>query len=199
MFNAASRLITALGLREETGDDGSAKQKQNDDEQSSKEIIPNVSIITPDDHSGSSDNPPTQFPLLGSPQRIRSPLTPLQKATKQRRKVALEPGHSALDWARLKSSGVDLTEGARGMKKITMEEVQRHRTKADAWTVLGGKVYNITPYLKFHPGGVGEIMRCAGRDGTVLFMEIHSWVNYELMLDKCLIGYLLGDSARLLT
>ena len=97
---------------------------------------------------------PTQFPLPGSPQRIRSPLTPLQKAAKQRRKVALEPGHSALDWARLKSSGVDLTDGARGMKKITMEEVQRHRTKADAWTVLGGKVYNITPYLKFHPGGM---------------------------------------------
>ena len=97
---------------------------------------------------------PTQFPLPGSPQRIRSPLTPLQKATKQRRKVALEPGHSALDWARLKSSGVDLTDGARGMRKITMEEVQRHRTKADAWTVLGGKVYNITPYLKFHPGGM---------------------------------------------
>ena len=49
---------------------------------------------------------------------------------------------------------MDLTDGARGMKKITMEEVQRHRTKADAWTVLGGKVYNITPYLKFHPGGM---------------------------------------------
>ncbi|CAG8621296.1 1398_t:CDS:2 [Paraglomus occultum] len=188
MFNAASRLITALGLREEADD----AEKQNEDEQ-----LP--SIITTDDPSDSSDNPPTQFPLPGSPQRIRSPLTPLQRASQQRRKVALEPGHSALDWARLKSSGVDLTDGARGMKKITMEEVQRHRTRTDAWTVLGGKVYNITPYLKFHPGGVGEIMRCAGRDGTVLFMEIHSWVNYELMLDKCLIGYLLGDSAKLLT
>jgi cytochrome b involved in lipid metabolism len=32
-------------------------------------------------------------------------------------------------------------------------------------------VYNITPYLKFHPGGVDELMRVAGRDGTKLFSE----------------------------
>jgi cytochrome b involved in lipid metabolism len=35
--------------------------------------------------------------------------------------------------------------------------------------VFNGKVYNITPYLPFHPGGEDELMRVAGRDGTKLF------------------------------
>lgn len=62
------------------------------------------------------------------------------------------------------------------------------RKKKDAWTVLGGRVYNITPYLPFHPGGEPELLRCAGRDGNKLFGEIHPWVNYENMLSACLIG-----------
>ena len=36
-----------------------------------------------------------------------------------------------------------------------------------------GKVYNITPYLEYHPGGIPEIMKGAGKDGTALFDEVH--------------------------
>ena len=38
--------------------------------------------------------------------------------------------------------------------------------------VLAGKVYNMTPYMKFHPGGVEELMRGAGKDCTILFNEV---------------------------
>ena len=37
---------------------------------------------------------------------------------------------------------------------------------------VSGKVYNITPYLNYHPGGVDELMRAAGKDGTQLFDEV---------------------------
>jgi cytochrome b involved in lipid metabolism len=67
------------------------------------------------------------------------------------------------------------------------------RKGKDAWTVLGGKVYNITPYLPYHPGGVPELMKAAGRDGTKLFGEIHPWVNWEGMLESCLIGVVVGE------
>jgi len=40
-----------------------------------------------------------------------------------------------------------------------------------------GSVYNVTPYLDYHPGGVDEIMRGAGIDATVLFQETHAWVS----------------------
>jgi cytochrome b involved in lipid metabolism len=59
--------------------------------------------------------------------------------------------------------------------------------------VLGGKVYNITPYLPYHPGGEPELMKAAGRDGTKLFSEVHPWVNWEGMLEPCLIGVAVGQ------
>jgi cytochrome b involved in lipid metabolism len=38
---------------------------------------------------------------------------------------------------------------------------------------FSGKVYNITPYLEYHPGGIPEIMKGAGKDGTSLFDEVY--------------------------
>lgn len=63
----------------------------------------------------------------------------------------------------------------------------------DAWSVYGGKVYNVTPYIPFHPGGKGELLRGAGKDATRLFGEVHPWVNYETMLSSCLIGILVEE------
>ncbi|KAL3665157.1 hypothetical protein V7S43_009786 [Phytophthora oleae] len=111
-------------------------------------------------------------------------------------KVALPPGYSQLHWMRLCQSGRDLS-GLRGgppRRSITMEEVSRHNTEEDCWSVLDGKVYNMTPYLKFHPGGVADLMLSAGGDCTDLFNENHPWVNGHSMLEKCYIGQLDPDS-----
>jgi cytochrome b involved in lipid metabolism len=62
-----------------------------------------------------------------------------------------------------------------------------------AWSSYEGKVYNITPYLPFHPGGEGELRRVAGKDGRKLFMEVHPWVNWDNMLGECLVGILVGE------
>lgn len=74
-----------------------------------------------------------------------------------------------------------------------MAEVSEHATQTDAWSVFNGRVYNITPYLFYHPGGVKELMRVAGKDGTELFMQTHAWVNAELMMEGCLIGFLVRE------
>lgn len=54
----------------------------------------------------------------------------------------------------------------------------------------------MTPYLDFHPGGVGEIMRAAGKekDGERLFREVHPWVSWENMLGECLVGILVSEN-----
>jgi cytochrome b involved in lipid metabolism len=57
-------------------------------------------------------------------------------------------------------------------------------------------VYNVTPYAEYHPGGVPELMRAAGRDGSKLFGEVHPWVNYEGMLQACLVGIYVGETER---
>lgn len=106
--------------------------------------------------------------------------------------MALAPGHSPLDWAHLKSKKGPQLRGdvPPTLIRVSASELANHNTRQDAWTAIQGRVYNMTPYLDFHPGGVDEIMRCAGKDGTKLFMSIHRWVNFEQLLDQCLIGFL---------
>ncbi len=43
-------------------------------------------------------------------------------------------------------------------------------------------VYNITPYLEFHPGGEDELMRGAGIDGTKLFDEVRGRSKSSMIL-----------------
>ncbi|KAG9782511.1 hypothetical protein ABEF93_005033 [Exophiala dermatitidis] len=114
------------------------------------------------------------------------------------RKVVLEPGHSPLDWAALTSNpnsrlrGKDAPENLMRVTPARLK-MQNGRKGRDAWTVYNGRVYNITPYVPFHPGGAGEIMRGAGKDSVKLFMEVHPWVNWDGMLSECLVGILVGD------
>ncbi|KAL3144400.1 hypothetical protein ABBQ32_004152 [Trebouxia sp. C0010 RCD-2024] len=107
-------------------------------------------------------------------------------------KIPLEKGYSQMDWMRLTKSHPDLAglAGKSRNRAISMAEVKQHRSKDDAWLVLKGKVYNVTPYLKFHPGGLDWIMKGAGLDATSLFNKYHAWVNAEFMLEKCVVGYL---------
>ncbi|KAI8983490.1 cytochrome b5-like heme/steroid binding domain-containing protein [Pilobolus umbonatus] len=128
-----------------------------------------------------------EFPSLNGPQRLVAAAT---KQPKNRQKVKLSPGHSPLDWAKLTSSGQNL-RGVYQLGRYTIEDIRKHRTPEDAWTAIHGKVYNLTPYLKFHPGGEKDLLRCAGRDGTKLFMLTHSWVNIDYLMEQCLVGFLI--------
>lgn len=38
-----------------------------------------------------------------------------------------------------------------------MSEVKQHQSEGSMWTVLKGRVYNLSPYMKFHPGGIAKI------------------------------------------
>jgi len=108
-----------------------------------------------------------------------------------RQKVLLKPGHSPLDWAALTRLGKNLA-GVPHFLRVSPAELAYNngRKGKPAWSLWRGKVYNITPYLPFHPGGEGELMRGAGKDAEKLFMEAHPWVNWENMLNECLVGFL---------
>jgi ferredoxin-NADP reductase len=72
----------------------------------------------------------------------------------------------------------------------TIQEVSRHNRRDDCWMVIRNKVYDVTSYMEYHPGGPEELMRGAGSDATALFAEAHSWVNFESLLASCLLGEL---------
>lgn len=108
------------------------------------------------------------------------------------KKVQLGAGYSQMDWMRLTKRDPDLAglKGASRKRKISMEEVASHKTEADAWTVFKGKVYNLTPYLNFHPGGKKILFAVIGKDCTSHFNKYHAWVNGEFMMEKCRVGVL---------
>lgn len=105
-----------------------------------------------------------------------------------RNKVALKPGHSLMGWIKLASESSDLSGTGGKIMEVTPEDLAKHDNENDCWVALKGNVYNVTTYLNFHPGGVEELMRGAGKDATELFNEVHRWVNYESILSKCLVG-----------
>ncbi|CAF0908594.1 unnamed protein product [Adineta steineri] len=111
---------------------------------------------------------------------------------KTRAQVALAPRHGLMDWIRKMNNTPDISGTNGKILNVTLEELAKHNKKTDCWTAIAGNVYNISPYLDFHPGGVDEIMRGAGIDATTLFQEIHSWVNFGSMLEKCLVGRLIS-------
>ncbi|KAH7402525.1 hypothetical protein BKA66DRAFT_435945 [Pyrenochaeta sp. MPI-SDFR-AT-0127] len=133
--------------------------------------------------------PPTSNGSLGIPSA-----GPTLKTPNARGKVLLSPGHSPLDWANLQRSSKNLS-GVDSLVRVTpaMLKEKNGRKGRPAWSSYQGKVYNISPYLPFHPGGEGELRRAAGKDGTKLFMEVHPWVNWENMLGECMVGILVSE------
>ncbi|KAJ3669439.1 hypothetical protein LUZ60_011389 [Juncus effusus] len=110
-----------------------------------------------------------------------------------RKKVPFEKGYSQMDWLKLTQTHPDLAglKGRSNRRLITMDEIKQHKnTEGAIWTVLKGRVYNMSPYLKFHPGGDDMLMKAAGKDCTSLFNKYHAWVNAEFLMEKCLVGFL---------
>ncbi|PYH49088.1 cytochrome b5-like heme/steroid binding domain-containing protein [Aspergillus saccharolyticus JOP 1030-1] len=144
------------------------------------------SLRAPPTSSSSSSLAPTK--LLAKP--------PSSSSKKQH---ILQPGYSPLDWAALTANPNNNLRGANlppTLIRVTpsMLKAQNGRKGADAWTSYQGKVYNITPYLPFHPGGKGELLRGVGKDSGKLFMEIHPWVNWDAILGECLVGILVAET-----
>ncbi|OAX34280.1 cytochrome b5 [Rhizopogon vinicolor AM-OR11-026] len=141
----------------------------------------------------------TRQPGVPAPKGSSSLLSPMNttqppRKPSKREKVALAPGFGPLDWGNLKASGQNL-RGVDTLMRIQPSVLKLHNKKDDAWTAINGKVYNITPYLPYHPGGEKELMRVAGRDGTKLFSLTHAWVNADFMLDACLVGFLVPEQS----
>lgn len=117
---------------------------------------------------------------------------PVAKKPAARAKVPFEKGYSQVDWLKLTRTHPDLAglNGLSNRRLISMSEVKQHQTEESMWTVLKGRVYNISPYMKFHPGGVDMLMKAVGKDCTSLFNKYHAWVNADFLLEKCLVGIL---------
>ncbi|KIM84818.1 hypothetical protein PILCRDRAFT_817618 [Piloderma croceum F 1598] len=177
---------------------GSAQRAASSSSNDSPRVLTDSQLMPPPPPPNLASRQPGTLPLgvrSSASSSLAVPLTTTKRPTlspKKREKVALAPGHSPLDWASLKASGADL-RGVDTLMRIPPSVLKTHNKKDDAWTAINGKIYNVTPYLSFHPGGEKELMRVAGRDGTKLFALTHAWVNAEFMLDACMVGFLVSE------
>lgn len=126
----------------------------------------------------------------------RTMATDIRAPRANREKVMLKPGFHLVDWMKLTQVSTDM-RGPGPLRKISLAELATHKSQFDAWTAYKGKVYNITQYIAYHPGGAKTLMSGAGMDCTAQFNKFHAWVNAESMLSKCLIGVLMSDEVAI--
>eukprot|EP00927_Polykrikos_kofoidii_P065017 TRINITY_DN60815_c0_g1_i1.p1 TRINITY_DN60815_c0_g1~~TRINITY_DN60815_c0_g1_i1.p1 ORF type:complete len:515 (-),score=50.75 TRINITY_DN60815_c0_g1_i1:113-1657(-) len=100
-------------------------------------------------------------------------------------------GGSQLQFMHLMNAnkGAQLPAGVR----LDREEVARHTRPGDCWTIYQNKVYDVTLYMDFHPGGRDQLMLGAGQDCTQEFTRVHPWVSFDGMLGKLCLGKLEAD------
>ncbi|KAG8693208.1 hypothetical protein FRC09_010658 [Ceratobasidium sp. 395] len=66
--------------------------------------------------------------------------------------------------------------------KITLEQLKEHTTKDSFYTLIHGKVYDVTKFLDEHPGGDEVITAEGGKDATEAFEDVgHSDEAREIL------------------
>lgn len=72
----------------------------------------------------------------------------------------------------------------------TIDEVALHRNAKDHWTVINGKVYDLTSFVSLHPGGP-LILSTGGIDASVLYEQYH--FQHKARADAILKKYYVGE------
>lgn len=60
-----------------------------------------------------------------------------------------------------------------GPKSYTLAEVQAQAAAGKCWTIISGKVYDLSAWISKHPGGESAIKSLCGINGTAKFMAMH--------------------------
>ena len=60
---------------------------------------------------------------------------------------------------------------------LTLDEVKKHNSAIDCWSIIDGNVYDLTNWVESHPGGNERITAICGKDGTSSFLGKHSNSN----------------------
>ena len=82
------------------------------------------------------------------------------------------------------------TQSAAG---YTMAEVAKRNTQTECWVAIDGGVYDLTDWIRQHPGGSGSIRALCGTDGTDQFISQHGGESRpSSTLDRYYLGPLVG-------
>merc|ERR1712159_809215 len=71
---------------------------------------------------------------------------------------------------------------------LTRDRVLTHNNISDCWIIIDNKVFDITKFLKNHPGGSKILLDVAGRDVTIQFQKYHRWSLLKKYIPSLQIG-----------
>ncbi|XP_076929573.1 acyl-lipid (9-3)-desaturase-like [Bidens hawaiensis] len=75
---------------------------------------------------------------------------------------------------------------------VTSSELKTHNKPGDLWICIKGKVYDVSDWVKTHPGGDLPLLNLAGQDVTDAYIALHPPTAYH-HLDNFFSGYYLKD------
>eukprot|EP00240_Pyramimonas_obovata_P002298 CAMPEP_0118924594 /NCGR_PEP_ID=MMETSP1169-20130426/2660_1 /TAXON_ID=36882 /ORGANISM="Pyramimonas obovata, Strain CCMP722" /LENGTH=522 /DNA_ID=CAMNT_0006865721 /DNA_START=158 /DNA_END=1726 /DNA_ORIENTATION=- len=84
------------------------------------------------------------------------------------------------------------------MKTYSRNEVAQHNKDGDCWIIIDNRVFDVTKFARFHPGGKWILLTVAGKDATEEFYANHRAEILQKYMDKLCIGTVEGvDMAEL--
>lgn len=80
---------------------------------------------------------------------------------------------------------------------LTREEVAKHNTEEDIWTIIDHKVYDLSDFIDAHPGGSVVLAQVAGTDATEAFYNLHRHEVLQKYSSLCL-GEVEGEKSEVI-
>jgi len=75
-------------------------------------------------------------------------------------------------------------------QSYTWEEICKHKSADDCWLLIDGKVYDLSNWVPFHPGGDTILNGCASPNATYYFELYHANQKAFKLLNNYYIGVL---------
>eukprot|EP00298_Acanthocystis_sp_HF-20_P026989 c4854_g1_i1.p1 GENE.c4854_g1_i1~~c4854_g1_i1.p1 ORF type:complete len:134 (-),score=50.63 c4854_g1_i1:89-490(-) len=76
------------------------------------------------------------------------------------------------------------------LPQYTREEVEKHKSATDCWVIADYKVYDVSKFLRDHPGGDEILLEHGGKDVTETFIDIGHTKHARDLRETFLIGHL---------
>jgi len=68
---------------------------------------------------------------------------------------------------------INKKQNVESLKYYSIDEVLKNNSKESCWSIIRGKVYDLTSWIDKHPGGSDKILNICGKDGTEVFYQFH--------------------------
>lgn len=80
-----------------------------------------------------------------------------------------------------------------GVIVLDSQEVGKHNSATDCWTIINGKVYNLTSYLSVHPGGAVPMLPYCGKEASQAFATKDTGSAHSANASNILASYYIGN------